>query len=280
MPIKNNKRKRGQGRRIARKRVQRMNNKANFSNRLSVLRLYQPSCIPDEAYIPFKYQTNASTNGTTASYLINFAMNDLFDPNATTSGHQPLGFTQWMAFYNNFQVKSSSLECQVLNPTTDNVPFCFTVFPNVSTTAQGAVRDKEQSYAKFVYVGGQTFGNQVARLKHHMDVAKFEGFPINSPNYCGSAALSPTYTRYWSVQAQPLDLTTNIYMMMDVTIIYYARLFKRVNLSEDTVDDEKITPENFKYSDNLRESVVVSPRIDQLPPLQKLVRYPSKSTLK
>jgi len=53
--------------------------------------------------------TGLST-GTIARYL--YSANGLYDPNITSTGHQPLGFDNWMAIYNHYTVNKSNIRAQ------------------------------------------------------------------------------------------------------------------------------------------------------------------------
>jgi len=62
-----------------------------------------------------------STTGTLASYV--FRANGLYDPNYTSTGHQPMGFDQWAALYNHYVVLGSKMTVKVL-PQETNVSPC------------------------------------------------------------------------------------------------------------------------------------------------------------
>lgn len=51
--------------------------------------------------------STALATGTIARYL--FSANGCYDPNITSTGHQPLGFDQWMGIYNHYTVDSSTI---------------------------------------------------------------------------------------------------------------------------------------------------------------------------
>jgi len=51
----------------------------------------------------------SSTTGAVGTYVLR--ANDLYDPDFTGTGHQPLGFDQLMLFYNHFTVTKAKLVC-------------------------------------------------------------------------------------------------------------------------------------------------------------------------
>lgn len=62
-----------------------------------------------------------STVGALGSYV--FRANGCYDPNYTSTGHQPMGFDQWAALYNHYVVLGSKMTLKVL-PQEANVSPC------------------------------------------------------------------------------------------------------------------------------------------------------------
>lgn len=75
---------------------------------------YVPSGMPTQRVAKLRYVeqiTLQSTLGLLASYV--FSANDLFDPNHTGIGHQPMGFDQWAVLFNHYTVLGSRCQARV-----------------------------------------------------------------------------------------------------------------------------------------------------------------------
>jgi len=152
-----------------------------------------------------RYSSNFSLNSTSgvpAWYV--FRANDLFDPDFSGTGHQPMGFDQMMVFYNHFCVMESYITC---------------VFKNTSlasTVAQVGIRQDASSSTlsiipEIIEFGGlvmdtlegkSTYGADKC-LKLALDVGKLQGVNRKAltadPTLRGDAATSPTEVTYFHV---------------------------------------------------------------------------------
>lgn len=78
-----------------------------------------PFILPSTHLCKLRYNTSINmdaSTGATAYHLIR--ANDLYDPDATGIGHQPLGFDQLSALYNKFVVLGSLIKCRFTTQTT------------------------------------------------------------------------------------------------------------------------------------------------------------------
>lgn len=76
----------------------------------SVQRIYK-SPVADSTIVKLRYVGARGLNPTVGGVADNWTIkaNGMFDPDLTGVGHQFLGFDQWMAFYNHFQVMGSKI---------------------------------------------------------------------------------------------------------------------------------------------------------------------------
>jgi len=132
-----------------------------------------------------------------------FRANDLFDPDFTGSGHQPMGFDQIMNFYNHFCVVKSRLVCTFRNNTATAPTVC--IRQDASSTPITVVD-------RIIEIGGNvmatlgasgTIGaNMTLELK--LDVARLQGLTLQNiladPTLRGDSATSPTEVTYFHVQ--------------------------------------------------------------------------------
>jgi hypothetical protein len=69
-----------------------------------------------------------SSSGTPGVYQ--FRLNSAFDPDYTSTGHQPMGFDQWSSYYNHYVVESCSYQISI--NTAPNGPTCTRAFVHLS----------------------------------------------------------------------------------------------------------------------------------------------------
>ena len=79
------------------------------------------------------YSDRFSITGTTVgSQQHVFRGNSLFDPDLTSTGHQPLYFDQWATIYNDYLVSASKIELRVENKDSD--PALVKIVPSNNTS--------------------------------------------------------------------------------------------------------------------------------------------------
>jgi hypothetical protein len=151
-----------------------------------------------------RYSTSfalTSTSGAVASWV--FRANDLFDPDLTGTGHQPMGFDQLMNWYNHFCVVESRIVCTFRN-TTANFGTCCVRVDGASTPLTVIDRIIEMGGAVFDDIGYLTSANDMRQLTLAVDIAKLQGVNRRAitadPTLRGDAATSPTEVTYFHIQ--------------------------------------------------------------------------------
>ncbi len=107
-----------------------------------------------------------------------FSCNNLFDPDTTGTGHQPLGYDQIMVLYKHYLVIGASITYNIINTST-TVPFFFVAgITRIATTFTGGVDDfLEQSSAKVYTLGIQGSGKETATIRLNVSPNKWLGIP-------------------------------------------------------------------------------------------------------
>jgi len=83
-------------------------------SRRSSARYSITTLVPKTKMVSLKYCGTATLDSSSVSgSTLHIRCNDMFDPEAATGGHQPLGFDQWMIFYNHFEVLKSKISFHV-----------------------------------------------------------------------------------------------------------------------------------------------------------------------
>jgi hypothetical protein len=142
-----------------------------------------------------------STSGAITGTQV-FRANDLFDPDFTSTGHQPMGFDQLMAFYNHFCVTKARIVIQAKN-TTDTFPtVCLRV--DADSTAITSI-DRIVEFGGCVTVDLDTklgYG-ATKKLQLSVDIAKLQGVSLAAltadESLKGNAAASPVEVSYFHI---------------------------------------------------------------------------------
>ncbi len=191
--------------------------------------LRMPVVMPDTVLVPMRYResvlfTNISGLGT---YV--YSMNNIFDPNITGTGHQPLGHDQWATFFSKYEVLASRIKIKILPPDLNIVRF--TVFPSETVTPLGnSTASSEQPYSKTTSITDSVVSKSNF-ITNYMSVRKLEGRSTASINFTAPFGSAPTSQRYWQLMLASLSGTSIADIFVDVDILYYCRLFKRITLS-------------------------------------------------
>jgi len=159
------------------------------------------SGFPPQLRIRHKYVESevalTSTTGAVATYQ--FSANGLFDPNITSTGHQPLYFDQCSAIYNHYTCLRSFIRVRFTHGA-GAVPFVFGIAVDDDTSAASTINTAaEQSTATIIPVcGGETNANHT--LTKSWDAVKYFGAnPLGNDNLQGSASVNPNEQSYYTI---------------------------------------------------------------------------------
>lgn len=147
-----------------------------------------------------------------------FSANGLYDPNITGAGHQPRGFDQYMALYNQYKVISSSITMSWANnnSSANGENLICAVFPckqaaPTITYPYDLIEPKGCKYDTFC--PGTTITTiQKRKIRNFVNIAQFSGYPsdaLDDDVLRGNSGTNPTYQIYWIV-AFGSDGGTNI----------------------------------------------------------------------
>lgn len=191
----------------------------------------------DATYIKLRWSTQTKvTGGTTVDSVYTFRGNSVYDPDYSlgAGSKSPLGFAEYMAFYNYATVMGSKIRVKMFNET--DVACIAAVYPNLTTTGdsnQDNLREIPYAKCNFMGLGGKA-GNQAVWLKNYMSTTRmFQISPQEVKDnelYHHSSSGNPTNVWYWHVHVQPAAVTTSIVTYMEVTIDYYVQFKRRVPL--------------------------------------------------
>lgn len=165
----------------------------------------------------------ACASGVPQPYV--FRCNGMFDPNVTSTGHQPMFFDQMAALYDHYTVIGSKITVRFTPLTSGNqaVPSYAGIFINDDATVTSGtlttllenslVKSKLMSY-------GST---KPTILTHKWGVKKyFPGSTMANSELRGTATSDPTEQSTYTIFLCSLDTTTSVTLYAEVEISYIA----------------------------------------------------------
>lgn len=193
------------------------------------------TAFPDQKVVKMRYCQSVKLDpgaGVIATQV--FSANGLYDVDITGTGHQPMGFDQYAAFYNNYRVIGAKLQAQ-LTPTTGN---------NEAPTVVGIYLDDDATpdyatYTSYVESGRATYMLLDPNMRDtDVLIGKFSakqyfGLATHDDiDYSGSFSANPAKTANFVLFAQSADLATNAYpVTFLVTIDYIVKLMEPKGLT-------------------------------------------------
>jgi len=168
--------------------------------------MYEPwmPIFPASITKRLRYSTSislASTSGVITSTYV-FRANDLFDPDFTSTGHQPMGFDQLMTFYNHFVVRRARITLVIRNTSDSQPTVCVRV--DADSTALTAIdRIVEFGGCETIVLDTKLSSNATKKLSLAVDIGKMQGVKPSAltadVNLRGTAAASPSEITYFHV---------------------------------------------------------------------------------
>lgn len=157
------------------------------------------------------YPINVNTTSSAGVTSYTFAINDLFDPNFTGVGSQPVYFDQWMTLYTRYRVVAVDVEFDYMGDAGIARIACG---PN-PTLATGLTFD-DMSGQRGAQVGFWNIGGPPARMQAHYDINKLFGIPrkalLGSVVYSGTSGSSPSSRMGWTISVSTSGASQGNYL--------------------------------------------------------------------
>lgn len=193
-----------------------------------------PSGMPRTRRAYLRYADNVSitsTSGTMGSHL--FRSNSCYDPDYTSTGHQPMGWDQWFLLYNHYVVVGAKISVTCLSDNSADAPYAFGVYLTDSTTAPyttwSGFREARQGSQRLI-TGGATTNKTCSTT---FSAKKFYNVTDIKDNIDRLGALvnsDPTEGAYFVVYYQNITSYTDTTNFM-VTIDYIVDFSEPKNLA-------------------------------------------------
>jgi len=196
--------------------------------------------IPMSADLIFRYcdrfTIDPGAAGAPAVHI--FSANGMYDPDITGTGHQPLGFDQWLpTFYNHYCVYKSTINVTYFSQNGgavgSNLVFIgISDDTTTSTVFNTYVENPSYKYSHMSALGG---GRDIVTLSHGCLLQKQFGMDLNSylasDNKRGTSASNPSEQSFYIVGAAPPNASNNSDVIACfVEMIFHARLTERAEI--------------------------------------------------
>lgn len=174
-----------------------------------------------------KFTINPATAGINGAYV--FRANDIYDPNYTSTGHQPRGFDQLIPMYDHFRVVYSKITIRAM--TTDQTnPVLVGIALRDEGTAETDVIDYVEQGTVVSRTMGIAQGSQGVTCSLSCNPFKFLGLPTTSVDMRGTASASPTENAYYHVFASGLESVDVANILFLATIDYLVEFIEPKDL--------------------------------------------------
>lgn len=197
------------------------------------------SLMPTKLKRTFNYSEKITVNATfSAAQPYFFSANSLFDPNRTGTGHQPMGFDQFVGnLYDHYTVIACKITVMAMSQSTE-VPAAnqiLSIIPRDTTTSTSDITQAiEQGRAVYGMLGSSDGSSATLKLSHALNPAKFLGRskPLSDPDLRGTAGSNPAEECFFEISTASIDGDDPPAVDMIVTLQYTAMLTERVRLGQ------------------------------------------------
>lgn len=189
--------------------------------------------FPDTMRTHLRYEDTITLSGAAQQYT--FRGNSLFDPDFTSTGHQPMYFDQFISIYEKYRVYGSSIKITVNNNVAAGGSPCEAVLAPVSSipTFTSSSMAKEVARAKFtglVPAGGFRIGRSSNAITT-VTMLGLRGPQIYDADYAAVFSANPVQLWYWALYFYPASTGGTLNVSFTVEIIFDCEFYDRQPLS-------------------------------------------------
>lgn len=187
------------------------------------------SPIPDRFFTKLHYTEliTLSYTGTLKTYQ--FKMNDIYDPNYTGTGHQPMGHDQFALLYSKYRVYGCRYNVIWSNTNaTYQGEGLVQLRPNstLSATFEDAMEDSYRQYRVL-----PCEGSEVKTINGYASVAKLYGVKKSEvaigDNFAANIGASPNVGIYMNLYVQNQDVATALTVVARVNFTFFVEFYER-----------------------------------------------------
>jgi len=197
--------------------------------------------------------TQTGTAGAVTQYV--FSANGIYDPNITSTGHQPMGFDTMMLYYEQYTVVRSSISLRFAGNGIQPAVVSVCLAPDTTTLVLPDIIENGLVTTQVVdgrANGGNGTGIRIKRLGLSCDVVKYFGRKsqreiLDDVNLFGTVAANPTEQVYFVINTWGFGaFTDNTSVAFDAVLEYDVVFWEpRKVASQLAVAEEKYPAKDF-----------------------------------
>lgn len=167
--------------------------------------------------------TNASAGGAPGRYIM--ALNGMYDPNITGIGHQPRGFDQMMALYNNYLVKKAYIRFSC--STWSGAPIILGIhISNLSTNLASIEEYIEAGNTHYAVQGSA--GAPVKEVTYSVDISKHLGKTYKlDDDLMGTSSSNPAEILYAHCFYHEFGQSNELTAPLNIEVRFYGVLLQQ-----------------------------------------------------
>lgn len=206
------------------------------ANRRGVVRVQtigtKRNCVPDRLRTTLTVTTFANYSFITNNFSKAYTGNNLKDPWIGDFNSQPIGYVEFITFYQKYVVLSSSIQLEIVNGSSDVAisGIWFALYPSRTSTPIGStvIDAAAQPYVKNGYVGSPVAANKVT-IRHSITTARLLGKnPRFDDDFAGDASTNPAIPWFWvlfmsGIDNDPLFPTVQVLIKINYLVEFYDR---------------------------------------------------------
>lgn len=178
-------------------------------------------------YVANAQSVNPGTGGTSATLV--YSLNGLYDPEITATGHQPLGFDQFIGtLYNHYTVVGARVRVTAHNNDTAVGQILLLQIKDTATTSADIEDMIENSLNRYTVLAPEGSGGSCKTMSINFSAKKFfsvgKGALVGNDLYRGDSASNPQEQAYLHVTGKPLSGTDTADIRFIIDIQYIAVL--------------------------------------------------------
>lgn len=185
--------------------------------------------MPTKIRLNFRYFTNTQLTTNSTATIIDrwdFRANSLYDPDYTYTGHQPLCYDQWTAFYNHYRVTGAKITIKVTKQGGDGAAFLLRCGDVAYTTltSYNLQENLGQMWKRFNPDKGSI------TLSSTFSARKLLGRKMHDLDYAADVTTNPVETVWFQLFYCDLDNAINTAFSLDVKIQYHAEMWDKYRI--------------------------------------------------